>query len=115
MAETWPADVPSCFTVDSLEGAIADNLLRSQNDMGPAKTRRRGSSKPDPRAGVVKMTWAQWEALEAFVKETLLGGALVFDFPWRGGTVEARFREMPSFRRAAPGVYMVSLPLEFMP
>lgn len=115
MAELWPASLPCAFIRGSIRYAIGNNQLRSENAVGPDKVRPRGTSKPDKLSGRMRMTSAQWDALEALYKSTLLSGSLVFDFPWRGGTREARFVEPPECVDIAGGVWYVDLALELMP
>ena len=86
MPETWPTDLPTRFSQDTYSEAIPDNLIRSQNDNGPANIRRRSTAVPIPVSGSMLMSSAQLETLVEFVNTTVMGGALPFTFPaHRGG------------------------------
>jgi hypothetical protein len=123
MPETWPATLPTKFNETDYTESVANNLLRSQMDYGPAKVRRRTSSNPKPVSGSMQMTNEQLEDLITFVETTTLGGALAFTFPaQRGeGTWLARFGNegLPTWK---PNGYMdnevawtVNMKLEILP
>jgi len=123
MPEVWPATLPTKFNETDYTEGVANNLLRSQMDYGPAKIRRRTSANPRPVSGSMQMTNEQLEDLITFVDTTTLGGSLPFDFPAQrgGGTWLARFGNegLPTWK---PNGYMddevawtVTMKLEILP
>lgn len=89
----WPVSLPVQPLEKGYNEGIPDNTLRSGNDAGPAKVRRKAGLIPFPMAVVMLCTAAQVGTLQTFVNTTLSGGALRFEWthPRTGATVEARF------------------------
>jgi hypothetical protein len=123
MPEIWPSTLPQGFLENDYTEAVANNVVRSQMDYGPAKVRRRTSSNPRPVSGSMVMTSTQLAALETFVNTTTLGGSLPFNFPAQrgGGTWLVRFANegLPTWRfhsyNEGETSWQVSLKLEVMP
>src|SRR5215207_11453071 len=116
MPDVWPVTLPQCL--DSLQTGLADNRLRSNMEIGPAKVRPRSSAGPRPMSGQMVMTDAQLMELELFVETTLLRGSLPFTFPSQrdGTTLLARFAgALPSWSRHGQGHWMVSMDMEILP
>lgn len=119
MPDSWPEALPRCFTFDSLDEGLGDGRIRSDNDAGPAKVRRRSSAAPAPLSGEMIMTPAQWAALRTFITVTTIGGSLPFLFPAQdasGSQLLVRFAEnLPRRSRHAAGKLRVSIALEVLP
>lgn len=118
MAEIWPAALPQHLLVDGYTQGLGDGRLRSRNDAGPAKVRRRSSAMPGPLQGRMDMSGAQLADMRAFVESTLIGGTLVFTFPdpVTGGALLVRFAtNLPSWTSRGPDIWTVSLDLEVLP
>jgi len=77
----WPQSLPQYFTTTSYETEGADNILRSDNSIGPAKTRRRTTANVWKESGQLVMSAAQYRAFLGFVQDTILDGAKPFKFP----------------------------------
>ncbi|WEX07368.1 hypothetical protein [Chelativorans sp. AA-79] len=77
----WPFTLPQSMRLSGFNRGLPDNRLRSQNDVGPAKVRRRASLAPYPISGDMIMTREQWGLLADFVNRTTGGGTLPFYFP----------------------------------
>lgn len=77
----WPTTLPRQMMLDGQGENIPDGLLRSENEAGPAKVRRRSSATPWELVGTFRMTNTQYDAFRAFVDATIAGGALPFEFP----------------------------------
>lgn len=92
MAAIWPLALPQKPQRSGYSKKIPNNLIRSDMDTGPAKVRRRGGAKPEQVTGTYILTSEQLAVLETFVKETIAGGALCFDYPHpqTGAHVRAR-------------------------
>lgn len=79
-ADPWPESLP-CFTVEDFGENHGENRLRSQNDTGPAKVRRRQSAAPRPLQLGCVVTREQLASFRSFYDETLLSGVLPFTIP----------------------------------
>lgn len=118
MVDAWPATLPQCLPLDNQQEGMANNLIRSQPDTGPAQVRRRSSAAPRAWSGMVVLTRAQLAILRDFVEVTLLQGSLPFSFPAtsEAGTWLVRFADngLPKWRRVGPK-FSVTLQLEILP
>lgn len=119
MPETWPAGFPQCFELGSDSEGITDGRVSSKPDAGPPLTRRRSSAMADPLSGTMVFTSAQLADLKTFVRTTVLGGSLPFNFPAQsgGGTVLVMFEHdaLPSWSRIGGNRYRVRMQLNVMP
>lgn len=77
----WPLSLPQRLSTTGYQESMADNLIRTQMDVGPAKVRRRSSAGPRPLSGSLMMTNSQLETMLSWIKATLLDGSLTFYFP----------------------------------
>jgi hypothetical protein len=118
MTDIWPSDLPQCLPLDGQQEAMADNLLRSQPDAGPAQVRRRSSAGVRPFAAMMMLSRQQLETLKTFVDATLLGGALPFSLPAQteDGVWLVRFAPggLPKWTRVG-GKFNVKIQLEILP
>jgi len=82
----WPVSIPF-FDLRSGYGAQpGENTIRTEMDIGPAKTRRRTTAAPSRVTGMAYMTREEAQRFEAFYRDTLLDGAMSFtktDGQWR--------------------------------
>jgi hypothetical protein len=114
----WPVALPRQMMLEGQGEKLPDGLLRSDNDAGPAKVRRRSSATPWEMAGTFRMTHAQYDAFRAFVDQDIAGGALPFEFPHqRDCAAWLLVRVKPgdvTAVRVGPG-WRVSMKLEVLP
>lgn len=118
MPETWPVSLPQFFLIGSYSTGFGDGRIRSDNEYGPAKVRRRTSSSVRPLSGEMVMTQAQLEIFETFVNTTIMGGVLPFTFPSQigGSALLVRFGEnLPSWSRYGADRWLATFELEIMP
>lgn len=108
---TWPVTLPQEFEVAGYSESIADNLLRSEMDVGPPKVRRRGAARPDLIQGQITIDDTQWATLLAFYDADLFEGALTFTW----SAVTYRFAQPPSRVPLGADNWRVALSLERMP
>jgi len=114
---SWPATLPQLPLAADYSDALADTLVRTQMDVGPAKVRRRTT------AGVRAMTASfvlddtQVGTLVTFYDTTLDGGAQPFDWvlPRTGAAASCRFLQPPVFASPNNGRYRVTCQLEILP
>lgn len=103
MAATWPASLPKEPQQDeTLRIAPRDNLVRSQTDTGPGKTRRRSSRAPIDVACSLVLNDASKSAFQAFFREDLLDGALRFTWAGMDALIDGAAHE---YQFAAPPAY----------
>ncbi|MGR9420669.1 hypothetical protein [Rhizobium leguminosarum] len=112
----WPDDLPQCFTATSYEEESADNVLRSENSIGPAKARRRTTANVWKQSGQMVMSALQYKAFRAFVATVLLDGAKPFLFPDQfGGLANLVRMTTPHKASRTGGKLYVSISLEVLP
>lgn len=87
----WPATLPQSPLLDGYSEEAGDNVLRSQPEMGPPKTRRRFTARIDRLNLSYVMTTAQLGIFEAFWRTDLADGALPITMPHprKGGSINA--------------------------
>lgn len=120
----WPAGLPQSIPATA-SLSQEENVLRTDTDMGPAKTRRRYTAFVrliDVASGLVLDT-EQLEELMHFYDVTTQCGAL--SFMWlnpveESGDLEMRFRGIPQISFAVPGrreirQHRVALVFEILP
>lgn len=116
MPDSWSDGLPHCLPLDGQSEGLADNLVRSQPEAGPAQTRPRSSAMPRPFTGMVVCDRTQLATLRTFYSTTLLQGSLPFNFPAQSeaGTWLVRFTAPPKW---VPNgrKYSVSIEIEILP
>lgn len=112
----WPASLPQYFLIRGYAEAARDNVVRSENEIGPAKARRRATAAARPVSGLMIMTQAQLATLRTFLADTIGDGALAFTFPAQSesGTWLVRLTQAVEFERIGAD-WEVSLDLEILP
>lgn len=112
----WPSELPCFFTTTSYEEGGADNVLRSQTSVGPAKSRRRTTSNVWTQTGQMVMSYDQYAAFYDFLKNDILDGATAFTFPDRLGGSDLLVRMRDPHKATLNGnLWTVSLSLEVLP
>ncbi|MDR2186406.1 MAG: hypothetical protein LBO80_12185 [Treponema sp.] len=113
-AIAWPDDLPVTLTIAGLRGQYKDPVIRTDMDMGPAKTRRRYTRPPKQYSGTIVVDEAGRQRLEYFYRITTGYGALRFAFanPQTLELREYRFTAPPDESGTGDGLYAVSLRLE---
>ena len=117
---TWPATLPTYGA--GLEDTRQAGFIRSPNEVGPPKQRRRYSATARQLSGSMLFTLAQRSTFEVFYQTTINEGADAFDFvdPADGSTVSVRFIEPPAFTHVSGGasgseLQLASIALEVAP
>ena len=78
---TWPATLPQQLSRQGYSESLPDNVLRSEVEAGPEKTRRRFTAAPYPIRGRMMLTFTQAAELKRFFREDIADGANSFTFP----------------------------------
>jgi len=114
----WPAGLPQDVLTDGFGEQLAEVVLRTQMDAGPAKMRRRFTAGVRVFNVATSLTRTEAATFETFFGTTLLGGALAFDWvhPRTLATVAFRFRKAPTLR-PEPGakLWRAEMELEVLP
>jgi hypothetical protein len=77
----WPISLPQTFLVESLRDFRRQRQsLHHPTDVGPGISRQRTTAYSEFFSGQMHMTPDQYDTLVAFYDQTLLGGALAFDW-----------------------------------
>lgn len=93
---TYPANLPH---LDQITDMIPDTLLRSPQDMGPAKVRRRYTYAPRLVSGTLLLTGQQRIEFDTFYGTTLAAGSLTFNWedPRDDSPAEVRILSVSAF------------------
>ena len=112
----WPANLPAPL-LDSFREAVAETVIRTSMDAGPAKARRRSSAGSGSLTLNYIVSRAQAAVLDSFFDGDAAGGALPFGFthPRTGATLSCRFRQPPAYAALNGPYFRVSIELEVLP
>jgi hypothetical protein len=110
---SWPEELPATLLLEGLSAKQESNVIRTQMDAGPRKTRRRYTAHVKTFTGKLLLTSAQRLILEQFYRAALADGALRFNFtdPLTLETREFRFADGYT-ETAADGLFEISASLE---
>lgn len=110
----WPASLPHLPLVSGYNETLPNTVLRTQMDIGPAKTRRRSTSGVSKLNYEIRLTLNEGVILEDFFLNDCAGGALSFTnaHPRTGDTETFRFLEPPQFSPIAAHLWQAKLSLE---
>lgn len=116
----WPETLPQRFLVQGYNEQIAgsSNLLRSQNEVGPAKVRRRSTAAARNINGSMFLTIPQLVAFRTFYNDSIQGGSMPFTFPdpHGGDDLLVRFGDsVPTIDPAGPLDWTVKMQIEVLP
>ena len=115
---TWPTSLPQAPLVEGYGEQPPDLIVRSQVDVGWAKTRRRATAGATRITATYTMTGTQLAVFESFLAGDIADRTLAFDWPRprTGATVPVRIVEPPQIVPAAgTHRWRVGLTLELMP
>jgi hypothetical protein len=112
-AISWPAELPLTLRSDGLKSQYKDPVLRTDMDMGPAKTRLRYTRPPKTYGGTIAINEDGRKLLDYFYRITTRFGALRFNFtnPQSLEVREYRFTSPPE-ETGSDGIYTITLQLE---
>jgi hypothetical protein len=112
---SWPGTLPDVLASGYSED-MANLLLRSDMDTGPAKVRKRISYNTKPISASIVVNSTQVATFETFFYTTLLGGSLTWTatHPRTGASVDMRFNGVPKIS-SSDSLYTISMNLEVMP
>lgn len=114
----WPSTLPPPLADNTTSYQAVSNAIRSNQDAGVAKVRRRFTAVATPFNCSIKLTQAQYATLITFYETTL---ADVLPFDWTdfrtNATATYRFIQRPagSFQKGSINRWLVTLQLEKLP
>src|SRR5262245_26790729 len=114
MTNVWPGTLPQFVQQDGFGESRVDNAVRSKNDDGSFKIRRRFTGKVRVYECVVQMTTEQLGFFETFYEDTLGDGCLPFDWvrPFSQEAVVFVFVEPYTVEAVGPTVVRVGMKLQ---
>ncbi len=119
MSETeilWPESLPQSPLLDGWQETLADNVLRTEMEQGPAKLRRRSTVASGRMRAQFLLSAADCALLDTFYNDTLAGGVKVFRLlhPLRNVTIVCRFAAPPEYAAVNGEYCRARLSLEVM-
>jgi len=114
MAEiVWPDYLPVTMLMEGLTVTRQSNIIRTQMDAGPGKTRRRYTASVKRFAGKIILNESQRRHFDEFYRIILADGVLRFNFtdPQTLETGEFRFAQEP-VEISVDGLFEISMSLE---
>ena len=109
----WPGTLPNLFQVQGFVETGAENTIRSNMDVGPAKLRRRTTTGIRTHSGAMWLTDAQYTAMRTYYEVTQKFGSLSFTLDDAHGTNRTfRFLTPPKYTTVGPNNWQVKLDLE---
>lgn len=117
MGAPWPISLPNFLESEGFAYKPGSNSVRTEMDVGLAKTRKRYTKQIDNLSAGMKLSSAQVTTLLNFYFVTLSGGNLRFDFedPLTQTTSEYRFLSPPDIRSLGADSFTVTFGWEKMP
>lgn len=110
----WPEGLPYLLTGWSM--SPSDNILRSQPERGPAKTRRKTTAKTKNYSGSLYLSSSELDTFLQFAEDTLMDCSLSFVFPDYASNEYAAARITSySITQSDRNGYEVALELEVLP
>ena len=111
MAVAWPVTLQDKVNEDSFAHQIGETVLRSSNETGPVKVRRRFTRPINTFNVSIDLTVAEYSTFYYFYNTTLNGGVTPFDFvnPITGVLNEYRFTGAPAFSSLGGGHFRVTM------
>lgn len=115
--QTWPAELPQQFLVESYQRTSPENRHRSSVDGAVKKQRRKYTNVAQPFSGEMIMTADQRDSFWTFFRDNLKWGVLAFNFPtpakFDGSFITCQFGdELPSENAVSHTHWRISISLE---
>lgn len=115
----WPVTLPDDFLLAAYSETAPDNIISSEMEIGPPKTRRRSTSATRKISGNIILTTAQVATHDTFFTTTLYDGAEPFDWTNQrtGSTVEVMYvpHSPPVYTPLGNGKWNVAINLMITP
>lgn len=95
MAQAYPVELQECFSRGTFQRVPGNNVIYSETDTGPSKSRRRSTLAKDLiRGQIILKDNNEYSVFYTWFKQTLQDGVLSFDFkdPVTQNTIEVKFQ-----------------------
>jgi hypothetical protein len=117
MGAPWPNTLPDFLESNSFNYEMGNNSIRTEMEVGLAKTRKRYTKQIDKLTSTMQITRTQYDTLVNFYQVTLSGGNLAFTFtdPLTLVATDYRFLSPPSIRAIGGNYFTASLNWEKLP
>jgi len=117
MAELFPPSLSKCFLTGDYVYQQEPNIVRTDVDIGPAKTRRRYTKPIANVKGSIIVTRDELKVFDAFYNDVLRSGVLRFLFPdpVSGTDKDYRFIDPPIYRPLTIDNWVIEMTLEILP
>jgi hypothetical protein len=117
VAAQWPITLQQLANQSGFNYEIGNTVIRSENDIGAPKVRRRFTKSVDKMSVTINCTRTQWNTLYNFFDVTLAGGTLPFEFtnPMTNTVEEFRFIQPPIARPISGADFTVEMIWEKLP
>lgn len=118
MAQPWPGSLQQFFSEDNFSEELDGGVIRTDMDVGPAKTRRRYTKGVNPMSVSIYLNGAsEYTIFTTFFNTTLAGGSLPFthDHPITGTPTDFRFKAGPRISSLGGGQFIARFDLEELP
>lgn len=117
MSVAWPLNLPDTVDAESFALKKGSTTIRSENDIGLAKVRRRFTKGIDVMTFQFTMTAAQYAIFDEYYEIDLNGGANTFSFnhPITGVESEFRIISEPDCKPKGGEYFTVTMQVEKMP
>lgn len=117
MSIYWPGTLQQLLSEANFGITLGETTIRSENEVGPTKVRRRFTKGVDQFSASIYLTVAQYSILTTFYNTTLNGGTLpfVFNHPITGTAEQFRFKAPPSISSIGGGQFIASMNWEKIP
>lgn len=115
---TWPSFLQQLLNADSFNVEFGDTVIRSDNEIGPQKVRRRFTKPVDTYTASINVFQSDMVAFRQFFNTTLNGGATSFYFvdPLTNVTEVFRFSKPPQISPlGSAGHYRITMNWTKMP
>jgi len=115
---TWPGFLQDFVNEDSFSSEMGDTVLRSENDVGPAKVRRISTRPIDTYTVTINVYQTDMISFKQFFNTALNGGVtpFYFDDPITGVKEVFRFTKPPSISPiGSAGHWRISMNWEKLP
>lgn len=114
---SWPETLPALPLQEGFTETLKDVVLRTQTDIGPAKTRARYTAGVETYSMQFLLTLTEKGYLNTFYLTTLVNGSLSFTWtnPSSGVSGTFRFLGPPSYGAPVGSHIYATLQLELLP
>ena len=117
MAVAWPVSLQDKVNEESFAFNYGETVIRSSNDVGPVKMRRRFTRPVNTLTVSIDLTTAEFTTFSYFYNTSTNGGVSPFEFnhPITGVLTQFRFTGAPAVSSLGGGHFQVAMGWEELP